>query len=168
MPVHKDEDGTIWAPMRAEGPDGMIGDGMVPLRPGDPGYDEYDAWLARQARRLSREPEEAEDASAQAPAGAATMMTGTLRDDEARSFVWLSVEPHMMGDPELVARIRTHLFVLGVRGERIPVTPTGPWVEPVESSQEAVFAAGNAVTRYGLAWAGAPDVTYGAAPDTIF
>ena len=96
------------------------------------------------------------------------MMTATLRSDPTRSFMWLSAEPYLTGDPELVARIKTHLFMASVRDERIPVTPTGPWVEPVESDQEAVYAAGNEVTRYGLDWEGAPDVTYGAPPDAIF
>ena len=98
----------------------------------------------------------------------ATVMTGTLRSDPSRSFTWLASEPHLIGDTELVARIKTRLFMLSVKGDSIAVTPTGPFVEPVESDREAVFAAGNELTRYGLDWEGAPDVTYGAPADAIF
>lgn len=97
-----------------------------------------------------------------------TAMTATLRSDPSRSFLWLPIEPHLTGDPELVAKIKTHLFLKNVRNESIAVTPTGPFVDPVESDKEAVFAAGNEATRYGLDWEGAPDVTYGAPPDAIF
>jgi hypothetical protein len=40
-------DGTLLVPMRAEGPDGEIGDGLVPLAPGAPGYER---WLAEAIR----------------------------------------------------------------------------------------------------------------------
>lgn len=34
-----DRDGvTVWVPRRAEGRGGIVGDGVIPLRPGDPGY----------------------------------------------------------------------------------------------------------------------------------
>ena len=39
-------DGRIVAPRRAEGPGGVIGDGMATLGPGDLGYDEWDRHLA--------------------------------------------------------------------------------------------------------------------------
>lgn len=38
-------DGRLLVPARAEGDDGMIGDGMVTIGPGDPGYDEWIAWF---------------------------------------------------------------------------------------------------------------------------
>ena len=38
-------DGRIVAPLRAEGPGGMVGDGMATLAPGDPLYDEWDRYL---------------------------------------------------------------------------------------------------------------------------
>lgn len=33
------EDGSVSVPVRLEGDDGLIGDGMVTLRPGDEGYE---------------------------------------------------------------------------------------------------------------------------------
>lgn len=47
----KQPDGTIVAPARAEGPNGIIGDGVAEYRPGDPGYDEWDDWLTENAKR---------------------------------------------------------------------------------------------------------------------
>jgi hypothetical protein len=44
-PPRRLPDGSIYAPIRAEGPDGLIGDGAVILRRGDPLYDEWDRWL---------------------------------------------------------------------------------------------------------------------------
>lgn len=36
-------DGTVLVPLRAESPDGTVGDGMIVVRPGEPGYDEHRA-----------------------------------------------------------------------------------------------------------------------------
>jgi hypothetical protein len=35
---HLDNSGKIWVPVRAEGPDGLIGDAWVELAPDDPEY----------------------------------------------------------------------------------------------------------------------------------
>ncbi len=40
-----DKDGKVWVPMRAEGPDGLIGDAMVALLPSDPDYIRARAWI---------------------------------------------------------------------------------------------------------------------------
>ena len=47
-------DGRIVAPRRAEGPGGVIGDGMATLGPGDLGYDEWDRHLAATGERRQR------------------------------------------------------------------------------------------------------------------
>jgi hypothetical protein len=44
------DDGGILAPGRAEGPDGMIGDGIRPFYPGDPMFDLWDEWLRAQGK----------------------------------------------------------------------------------------------------------------------
>jgi len=39
-PMRVDEDGTVWCMARAESDDGqIIGDALLPLRPGDDGYE---------------------------------------------------------------------------------------------------------------------------------
>jgi hypothetical protein len=43
-------DGRIEAPVRAEAPDGTIGDGIAVLAPGDERFDEWDRWLRQQER----------------------------------------------------------------------------------------------------------------------
>jgi len=40
---YKLPDGDLMVPARAEGPKGVIGDGMLRVSPGDP---DYEAWLA--------------------------------------------------------------------------------------------------------------------------
>jgi hypothetical protein len=35
-------------PVRAESADGVIGDGIAILSPGDPGFAEWDRWLAQE------------------------------------------------------------------------------------------------------------------------
>jgi hypothetical protein len=47
MPVRQ-EDGGILVPMRAEGPEGMVGDGMLPIYEGHPDFEKWDAWLKRE------------------------------------------------------------------------------------------------------------------------
>ena len=41
--------GKVWIPKRAEGPNGIIGDGWVELKPGDPDYDIIYEWLTTKA-----------------------------------------------------------------------------------------------------------------------
>lgn len=45
MNEKRNPDGTITVPMRAEGPDGLIGDGMVDIGPDHPDFAAWDAWL---------------------------------------------------------------------------------------------------------------------------
>jgi hypothetical protein len=44
----RQEDGGILIPKRAEGADGMLGDGMLPVYEGDPEFEAWDAWLKRE------------------------------------------------------------------------------------------------------------------------
>jgi hypothetical protein len=46
-------DGKVWVPMRAEGPDGLIGDGMVEMSPDDPEYEKLKAEI--EANDLTKE-----------------------------------------------------------------------------------------------------------------
>jgi hypothetical protein len=48
MKARVTETGTLWVPRRAEGPNGLIGDGMVEIGPDDPEYGEWVAELAQQ------------------------------------------------------------------------------------------------------------------------
>ncbi len=43
----RNADGTLTVPKRAEGPGGMLGDGMVTIGPDDPDYAAWDAWFKR-------------------------------------------------------------------------------------------------------------------------
>jgi hypothetical protein len=43
----------ILAPRRAEGPDGLVGVGIVELSPGDPDYDMWDKYLKSQRQGRS-------------------------------------------------------------------------------------------------------------------
>jgi hypothetical protein len=45
IPPQRLPNGKIRVPMRAEAPDGTIGDGMVDLAPGDSGYARWDEYL---------------------------------------------------------------------------------------------------------------------------
>lgn len=49
-------DGRLWIPMRAEGRDGLIGDGMVELSPDDPEYEKLKAWIEANVAELKIEP----------------------------------------------------------------------------------------------------------------
>lgn len=95
-----------------------------------------------------------------------TGMAGVM--DTGATVLWMPREPFLMGNPELVAKIRTYLFLTESRSESIAVTPTGPFVAPTITDREAVFGAGNAVTNYGITWTNPPDVTYGAPSDAIY
>jgi hypothetical protein len=44
-------DGKVFIPLRAEGPHGLIGDGVVELRPADPGYAEVKAWIEAESHQ---------------------------------------------------------------------------------------------------------------------
>lgn len=48
MQATRNADGTLTVPGRAEGPGGMMGDGMITIGPGDPGYADWDEWLKLQ------------------------------------------------------------------------------------------------------------------------
>lgn len=48
MNATRNPDGTITIPKRAEGPGGIIGDGMVTIGPDDPDYEAWDRWLKSQ------------------------------------------------------------------------------------------------------------------------
>lgn len=43
-------DGTVTVPMRAEGPNGEVGDGVGTLSPGDAGFDAWYAYLTKDRR----------------------------------------------------------------------------------------------------------------------
>lgn len=43
VPVRRVEGGLLSVPARAEGPDGVVGDGLMVIGPGDPDYAD---WLA--------------------------------------------------------------------------------------------------------------------------
>jgi hypothetical protein len=45
------ETGTLLVPRRAEGPGGLVGDGMVEIGPDDPEYAEWAAEVARQSQQ---------------------------------------------------------------------------------------------------------------------
>jgi hypothetical protein len=49
-------DGKVMIPMRAEGPHGLIGDGLVQMLPSEPEYDRLKAWLESEERPLANEP----------------------------------------------------------------------------------------------------------------
>jgi len=44
------EDGKLYVPVRAEGPNGLIGDGWVELSPDDPQYQAVLAWVRENSR----------------------------------------------------------------------------------------------------------------------
>jgi hypothetical protein len=46
-------DGKVYVPMRAEGPDGLIGDGLVEMSSDDPEYEKLKAWI--EANDLAKE-----------------------------------------------------------------------------------------------------------------
>lgn len=48
MNAKRNGDGTLTVPARAEGPPGVIGDGMITIGPDHPDYAEWDRWLAAQ------------------------------------------------------------------------------------------------------------------------
>ena len=48
MKATRNDDGTLTVPGRAEGSEGMIGDGMITIGPGHPEYQEWDEWLKLQ------------------------------------------------------------------------------------------------------------------------
>ena len=48
MNATRNPDGTITIPRRAEGEDGLIGDGMATIGPDDPEYAAWDEWLKTQ------------------------------------------------------------------------------------------------------------------------
>ena len=48
MEAKRNDDGTLTVPGRAEGPDGMIGDGMITIGPDHPDYQAWDEWLQLQ------------------------------------------------------------------------------------------------------------------------
>jgi len=47
--------GHLVVPGVFEGPDGIVGEGMVELAPGDEGYEVWDAWLRRRQAAGPRE-----------------------------------------------------------------------------------------------------------------
>ncbi len=47
MDATRNPDGTLTVPTRAEGPGGLIGDGMTTIGPNHPDYAAWDAWLKR-------------------------------------------------------------------------------------------------------------------------
>jgi hypothetical protein len=53
----RNADRTLTVPDRAEGPGGMIGDGMITIGPDDPRYAVWDRYLTR-AGELSRPPDD--------------------------------------------------------------------------------------------------------------
>jgi hypothetical protein len=54
-------DGRLVVPARAEGPNGMVGDGIVVVGPGDELYDMWEPWFARRERRGIAPDEDSED-----------------------------------------------------------------------------------------------------------
>lgn len=46
MEAQRLADGRLRVPMRAEGPNGEIGDGMAEIGPDHPQYEQWAAWLA--------------------------------------------------------------------------------------------------------------------------
>jgi hypothetical protein len=93
------------------------------------------------------------------------LMNGTTPDGQ--KIYWLPAKPWLMGDADLVGRVRAELFVRSLEGG-LNVTATGPWVPAEESNQLAVFAATNIVTRHDIDWKNPPDVTFGKPPGTVF
>jgi hypothetical protein len=59
MNVKRLPNGNLLVPMRAEGPNGIIGDGAVEIGPDHPSYASWEAWLQRVEQE---ENEVAEDA----------------------------------------------------------------------------------------------------------
>ncbi len=55
-------DGVLYVPTRAEGPDGIVGDALLPLTPDHPLYAEWREW-ERQRARQPIEPTEPPDAA---------------------------------------------------------------------------------------------------------
>lgn len=86
------------------------------------------------------------------------------RWSDGRELCWASSEPFLVGSPEVVADARVWLATR--RGGVCAVTPTGPFVDAVESERLAVFAAVSAVAP-GASWEGAPDLLAGVPGDAV-
>lgn len=48
-------DGQVLVPTRAEGPSGLLGDGMLPLTPSHPQYKEWRKWLAANPGKVQKQ-----------------------------------------------------------------------------------------------------------------
>lgn len=57
MQAERLPNGKILAPKRAEGANGLVGDGMLEIGPDDPDYNTWDTWLRRTETRSAGRPQ---------------------------------------------------------------------------------------------------------------